>query len=181
MACAPACASARPASPGPDGDDVGRGFPQAEPGQLAPSLARHVGPTASTSSWRSLEEWAAIATYKARGSIWNRLLARLSGTPSSTASGSLPRASGCFLLLPVYTRVLSHERSTRLRSLGPLHFGEVLTARRVPLRLPDPSRSTQADEEDRQRLARTTWSLLLIQAAAMLALCCRSRPSSAAG
>jgi uncharacterized SAM-binding protein YcdF (DUF218 family) len=46
----------------------GGGFPPAEPGQLAPSLARHVANRIYV-VLASLEEWAAIATYKVRGWI----------------------------------------------------------------------------------------------------------------
>ena len=100
----------------------------------------------------------------------NRLLARLSRDTLVYGLGIAAQGVGLFLLLPVYTRVLSHEEYGAFALLlGLLYFGEVLYRAGVHYAFLTLT-FHQASEEDRQRLARTTWSLLVIQAAAMVAL-----------
>jgi O-antigen/teichoic acid export membrane protein len=94
-----------------------------------------------------------------------RLLARLVKDTAVYGVGALAQSALLFLLLPVYTRVLSHEEYGAFALLlGLLYGGEILFRSGLHYAfltlVPH-----EADEEARQRLGRTAWSLLVLQAA----------------
>jgi O-antigen/teichoic acid export membrane protein len=96
-----------------------------------------------------------------------RLLARLAKDTAVYGFGVLAQSALLFLLLPVYTRVLSHEAYGAFALLmGLLYGGEILFRFGVHYAfltlVPH-----EGDEEGRRRLGRTAWSLLVLQAAVL--------------
>jgi O-antigen/teichoic acid export membrane protein len=96
-----------------------------------------------------------------------RLLARLAKDVAVYGFGALAQSALLFLLLPVYTRVLSHEAYGAFALLlGLLYGGEILFRGGLHYAfltlVPH-----ESNEAGRRRLGQTTWSLLVLQAAVL--------------
>jgi O-antigen/teichoic acid export membrane protein len=96
------------------------------------------------------------------------VLRRLLGETAVYGVGTAAQSALTLLLLPVYTRVLGPEEyGVFALLLGALYVGEILFRAGVHFAFATLA-GHETDDEARRRLARTTWTLLVLQAAGLL-------------